>query len=128
MQLSLSVPALAGIFVIALPMILLASSLQMVVATYTRSFKEAQTYVSLLALVPALPGIGLAFLPIKPSLLNMLIPTFGQQLLINQLMRGEPIEPLFVVISAASTLVAALPLIYISVRLFERERVIFGPR
>jgi len=127
-QLRLSVPALAGIFVIALPMILLASSLQMVVATYTRSFKEAQTYVSLLALVPALPGIGLAFLPVKPTLVNMLIPTFGQQLLINQLMRGEPINLLFVAISAIATLVASLPLIYISVRLFERERVMFGPR
>jgi sodium transport system permease protein len=127
-QLTLSVPALAGIFLIALPMILLASGLQMIVATYTRSFKEAQTYVSLMALVPALPGLGLAFFPIKPGLLMMLIPTFGQQILINQLMRGEQLNPLFVVVSAAVTLVAAGLLTLIAVRLYERERIMFGAR
>ncbi len=79
-QLTLDVAALAAIFLISLPMILLASSLQMIIATFTRSFKEAQTYVAFLPLIPALPGIGLAFAPIKPSLWAMLIPTFGQQL------------------------------------------------
>ena len=84
-QITIDPRALVGIFLIALPMILLASSLQMVVATSTRSFKEAQTYVAFLPLIPALPGIGLAFLPVKPSPWNMLIPTFGQQLMINQM-------------------------------------------
>jgi len=62
-QLTINIPALVGIFLIALPMILLASGLQMIIATFTRSFKEAQTYVAFLPLIPALPGIGLAFLP-----------------------------------------------------------------
>jgi sodium transport system permease protein len=127
-KLALSAPALAGIFLIALPMILLASALQMIVATFTRSFKEAQTYVSLMALLPALPGLGVAFLPIKPGLVYMLIPTFGQQLLINQLMRGEPLDPLFVTVSTLATLVAAGTLIIVAVRLYQREQIIFGPR
>jgi sodium transport system permease protein len=127
-KLALSAPALAGIFLIALPMILLASGLQMIVATFTRSFKEAQTYVSLMALLPALPGLGVAFLPIKAGLVYMLIPTFGQQLLINQLMRSEPLNPLYVTISTLSTLIVSGALIYIAVRLYEREQIIFGPR
>jgi sodium transport system permease protein len=127
-QLALSAPALAGIFLIALPMILLASALQMIVATFTRSFKEAQTYVSLMALLPALPGLGVAFLPIKPGLIYMLIPTFGQQLLINQLMRAEPLNPLYVTVSTLATLVVSGALIYVAVRLYQREQIIFGPR
>jgi sodium transport system permease protein len=127
-KLALSAPALAGIFLIALPMILLASGLQMIVATFTRSFKEAQTYVSLMALLPALPGLGVAFLPIKAGLVYMLIPTFGQQLLINQQMRSEPLNPLYVTISTLSTLIVSGALIYIAVRLYEREQIIFGPR
>lgn len=46
-QLSISLYALVGIFMMSIPMTLLASGLQMVIATFTRSFKEAQTYVSL---------------------------------------------------------------------------------
>jgi len=109
-------------------MIFLASSLQMVVATATKSFKEAQTYTSLLALAPALPGLGLAFIPVKPNIINMLIPTFGQQLTINQFMRGEPIQIGLVALNAAGTLIIAGLLIVISVRLYGREQIMLGPR
>ncbi len=127
-QFSLNFSALAGIFLTALPMIFLASSIQMVVATATKSFKEAQTYTSLLALIPALPGIGLAFVPVKPNIFNMLIPTFGQQLIVNQFMRGEPIQVGYALLNALVTLVVTGILILVSVRLYERERIIFGPR
>ncbi len=125
-QLTLSGPALVGIFLLALPMILLASALQMIIATFTRSFKEAQTYVSFLPLIPALPGIGLAFLPVKANLWTMLIPTFGQQLLINQLMRGEPISGMNVLVSTLVTIALAIVLILLAIRLYKQERVLFG--
>ena len=127
-QLALDVNALLGIFLISLPMVLLASALQTVIVTFTRSFKEAQTYVGFLPLIPALPGLGLAFLPVKPALWMMLIPTFGQQILINQLMRGEVINSTFVVISVIATLLLSALLIWLAIRLYERERVLFGAR
>jgi sodium transport system permease protein len=120
--------ALIGIFLISLPMILLASALQMIIATYTRSFKEAQTYVGFLPLIPALPGIGLAFLAVKANFWTMLIPTFGQQLLINQLMRGEPVNPINVLISTVVTLILAGVLVWVAIKLYERERVLLGGR
>lgn len=125
-QLTLSGAALAGIFLLSLPMILLASALQMIIATFTRSFKEAQTYVSFLPLIPALPGIGLAFLPVKANLWTMLIPTFGQQLLINQLMRGEPVSTTNVLVSTLVTVALAIILILLAIRLYRQERVLFG--
>ncbi len=127
-QLALDVNVLFGIFLLALPMVLLASALQTVIVTFTRSFKEAQTYVGFLPLIPALPGLGLAFLPVKPQLWMMLIPTFGQQILINQLMRGEVINTLHVVLSVIATLLLALVLIAVAIRLYERERILFGAR
>lgn len=125
-QLSISPVALMGIFLISIPMVLLASGLQMVIATFTRSFKEAQTYVSFLPLIPAIPGMALAFLPVKASLWTMLIPTFGQQLLINQLMRAETIAPIHLWVSTLVTLLFAGILIGIAIKLYQRERVIFG--
>ncbi|MGQ0604212.1 MAG: ABC transporter permease [Anaerolineales bacterium] len=126
LRLSIDPLALAGIFVVCLPMVLLAAALQMIIATFARNFKEAQTYVGFLPLAPALPGLGLAFLPVKPDLWTMLIPTFGQQILINQFMRGEPISLVNVVVSAAVTLALAVGLIVVAIRLYEREQIILS--
>ena len=125
-QLSLDAMALASIFLISLPMALLASGLQMVIASFTRSFKEAQTYVAYLPLIPAIPGMALAFLPVKSELWTMLIPTFGQQLLINQLIRGEALSALNLWVSSIVTLVVAGILILVAIQLYQRERVVFG--
>lgn len=127
-QLTIDPRAMVSIFLLCLPMVLLAAALQMIIATFARSFKEAQTYAGFLPLIPALPGIGLAFLPVKPALWTMLIPTFGQQILINQFLRGEFVDPANVAISALATLALALILTWMAVRLFEQERVIFGAR
>ena len=83
-------------------------------------------YGAFLPLIPALPGLFLAFLPLRPAMWQMLVPTFGQQVLINQLMRGEPIDPLFTAVSAAVTLAIGLLLALAAMRLFGREQVLFG--
>jgi len=127
-QMSIDVSALIKIFLLSLPMIFLAGALQMIIATFTRSFKEAQSYVGFLPLIPALPGIGLAFLPVEPDLWTMLIPTFGQQILINQFMRAEPVSILNVLVSSGVTLLLAGILTSIAIRLFRQERIIFGSR
>jgi len=106
-------------------MILLASATQMIVATFAHSFKEAQTYLGWLPLIPALPGLALAFLPVKSDLWTMLIPTFGQQLLINQLIRGEVVNPTNIVVSTVMTLALSAILIYIAIRLYNREQILF---
>lgn len=126
LRLSIDVLALVNIFIVCLPMVVLAAALQMIIATFARNYKEAQTYVGFLPLVPALPGIGLAFLPVKPELWTMLIPTFGQQILINQFMRGEPVSAFNVAVSALVTLALAAVLIAVAIRLYQREQIILG--
>ena len=127
-QISLDSGALFWIFIISLPMVLLATALQMIIATFSRGFKEAQTYTSFLPLIPSLPGIGLAFLPVKAAVWNMSIPTYGQQILINQFLRAETVNPSHVILSSVTTLVLAVIFILIAIYLFQRERVIFGAR
>jgi len=115
-----------NIFFLSLPMILLASALQMVVASFTRSFKEAQTYLSFLPLIAGLPGAFLAFLPVKPGLATMLIPTFGQSILINQMLRGETVLLDHILIASAATLVVAIILVFVAIYLYQREQILFG--
>ena len=123
-RISLDVSTLFLIFLICLPIGLLASAIQMVVASFAKSTKEAGTYLPFIALIPSLPGMALAFFPVKPVLWMMLIPTFGQQILINQIMRMEPLDVLNIITSTMMTLMLSMGLFFIAVLLYERERLI----
>ncbi|MBN2389871.1 MAG: ABC transporter permease [Anaerolineae bacterium] len=128
MRLTIDVVALGAIFLVCLPLVVLAGSVQMIVATFAHSFKEAQTYLGWLPLIPALPGIALAFLPVKSDLWTMLIPTFGQQILINQLIRGEVVSMSNIWISTLVTVILTAVLIVIAMRLYNREQILFSKK
>jgi sodium transport system permease protein len=124
-RIGLNILTLLLIFLICLPIVFLASAIQMVVASFARSTKEAGTYLPFIALIPALPGLALAFFPVKPALWVMLIPTFGQQILINQFMRLEPINITFSMISTVTTLLVSMVITWIAIWLYEREQILF---
>ena len=73
------------------PMALFASALQMFVATFARSFKEAQTYVSVLIFLPMIPGMVTQIYPLQPAGWMMAVPALAQQLLLVDVMGGEPV-------------------------------------
>jgi sodium transport system permease protein len=125
-QIGLDIRALIAIFLICLPIVFLACAIQTLIASFTRTTKEAGTYLPFIGLIPSLPGLALAFLPVKPDLWTMLIPTFGQQILINQFLRYEPILVSNIVISAGLTMLLALVISFIGIKLYEGERIISG--
>ena len=55
---------MTGIIAAALPMCLFSAALQSAVATLARSFKEAQSYMGVLVLLPMIPGVMGALYPI----------------------------------------------------------------
>jgi sodium transport system permease protein len=125
-QLGLNVSTLVAIFFICLPIVFLACAIQTLIASFTRTTKEAGTYLPFIGLIPSLPGLALAFLPVKPDLWTMLIPTFGQQILINQFLRAEPILTSNLLISAAVTLVLSAFITLGAIKLYENESIIIG--
>jgi sodium transport system permease protein len=125
-QIGFSTGALVAVFLICLPIVLLACAIQTLIASYTKTSKEAGTYLPFVGLIPALPGLALAFLSVKPALWTMLIPTFGQQILINQFLRSEPIQVMNVVISTVVTILLTLVITYIAIKLYKSERIITG--
>ena len=124
-QLSLDPLSFVAIFLISFPIIILACALQMIIASAASSVKEAQSYLAFLPLLPALPGLILAFIPLQIELWMMFIPTFGQQVLINQLLRGESAALLNIFVSTAFTLVVAIGLVWWATRQFGSERTLF---
>ena len=126
LQIGLNSGALLAIFLICLPIVFLACAIQTLIASFTKTTKEAGTYLPFVGLIPSLPGLALAFLPVKPDLWTMLIPTFGQQILINQFLRSEPILGSNIVISAVLTILLATVITYMGIKLYEGERIISG--
>ncbi len=116
--------ALLAMFFMALPLMMVAVGVQLMIATVTRSFKEAQTYFGLLPLVPAIPGMAMVFSPVQTQKWMMTIPIFSQTLIMGQYVRDEDVELINLAYSASFTGLLALVLIYISSRLYERENLI----
>ncbi|MBI3150766.1 MAG: ABC transporter permease [Chloroflexi bacterium] len=125
-QIGFDLGPLAAVFVICLPIVLLACAIQTLIASFAKTTKEAGTYLPFIGLIPSLPGLALAFLPVKPDLWTMLIPTFGQQILINQFLRSEPISRMNIVVSATLTILLSVVITYIAIKLYEGERIITG--
>ncbi|MBM3810755.1 MAG: ABC transporter permease [Acidimicrobiia bacterium] len=115
-----------GLLACILPVALLAPAVQVVVATFARSFKEAQSYLTLVVLLPLLPGFAITFYPMTSSVWTSPIPIIGQYLIANDTLGGKPPGLLLHLIAGFSTLALALLLVMVATRLFERERIIFG--
>lgn len=111
---------------LTLPLMMVAVGVQFIIATVTRSFKEAQTYLGLLPLVPAIPGMVMVFAPVHAQTWMMAIPTFSQTLLLGRFVRGDDVAFLDAVISMSSSMIVALIFIAFAARLYERENLIFG--
>ena len=108
------------------PLALFSAALQTIVATFSKSYKEAQTYVGVIFLVPMIPSMLLMLLPIKEKLWMMSIPILSQNLLINQLLRGETIDLIAIIITIISSLVAGILLSLVAIKLFSREKILFS--
>jgi len=112
--------------VIAIPIALLASAAQLGVATFARSYKEAQAYLSYMIFVPTLPGVLLSVVPLQSELWMAAVPIFGQQVLLIDVIRGEPLSAAGVLIAALVATVCASLCLWGTAALFRREQTIFG--
>lgn len=108
-------------FFLLAPFTLLGAALMTLVASFTKSYKEAQTWVSIVLLAPTLPILVVSILMVRPTTELMLIPALSQHLLLVGLIKNEPLSILDISISAVSTLVAGIVLTLISARLYRRE-------
>jgi sodium transport system permease protein len=108
-------------FLVLAPFAPLGAVLLTLVASFTRSYKEAQTYLGLLLLVPTLPVIVASVLNVEPRPALMWVPSMSQHLLVTSLIKQEPMEWLMVAQSVLSTLLLTVLLTFVAIRLYKRE-------
>ena len=108
-------------FLLLVPFGLVGASLMTLVASFTKSFKEAQTWVSVVLLAPTMPILVVSILMVRPSTALMFVPSLSQHLLLVGLIRNEPLEPLHVLVSVGGTLLIGALLTWVCARLYRRE-------
>jgi sodium transport system permease protein len=121
MKLALDVSGCVFMFLLLMPLALVASAAQTALAAFSKSFREAQSQVSLLMLIPALPSMLLAINPIKPLMWFYAVPFFGHNFIIERIVRGEAIEMQPALIATASSILLALILLMMASRMYQRE-------
>lgn len=118
-----SVAVFLIMFLIAMPLMAFAVTMQVSIAAITRSMKEAQIYLGLLPVVPVLPGIAMTLSPITPSLGLASIPIYGQLMIFSKLIEGELPAVSHVFAASITTLLVAFFFFRWSTRLFQREKL-----
>jgi len=126
MTVDLGVKNISILLLILAPLAVLAASLQTIVATYSKSFKEAQTYVNLLIILPMIPSMALMFIPVKEKLWMMAAPVLSQNLIINHIMRGEQVEAGSILTAVTGSLLVGLLFALVAIKLYSRERLLFS--
>jgi len=111
-------------FVVLVPFVPLGAASMTLVASFTKSYKEAQGYLTLVLLVPTLPLVFASILNVRPSLELMLVPSLSQHLLIGTLIRGETVPFDMLLTASVSSLAVGAVLAWIATRLFEREGIL----
>ena len=91
------------------------------VASFTKSYKEAQTWLSIVLIAPTLPILIVSILNVRPKLEFMFVPSLSQHLILQDMVKNEPLVWLHVLISVASTLLIGAALTWVCARLYRRE-------
>jgi sodium transport system permease protein len=123
MSLNLGPRLVATILPIMVPLVFVIVITQMVVSAFAKTYREAQTYLGLLQLLPVIPSVLLSVMPITPKLWMYAIPLIGQQLTMMNLLRGEAIAPQSLALCTATTLIALVILFLLARRIYESERL-----
>ena len=123
-NISLNTDFMLFTLLVGLPLALLSASLQVMVSFVAKSFKEAQTYVTMVLLVPVALSMVTTY-NIAPDYLQWL-PIAAQQQAMIAFLKGSAIAMPQLLAASLLTLVIFAVCSYASSRLLKSEKVIFG--
>ena len=126
MDLTLGLDTLLRILLVIAPVAILAAALLTLLASFAKSYREAQSYMGLVILIPMIPSLIFMANPIKAEAWMMAVPLFSQNLLIGEIIRKEMVPAAWYGLSIVSTLAIGLALAVMAATLYNRPKLIFG--
>jgi len=119
-------PEAARFLAMVVPFAAMTSALQMLICTYGRSYREAQTYVSYLATAVSFVPAAVMFSGLKDAAWQLAVPVLGQQVVLARLLRGDALTVADWAVPSAIALVLAAACVWLVARLLREERIVFG--
>jgi sodium transport system permease protein len=112
------------IFMTALPFALVGSALMCLVASFTKSYKEAQTWLSVVLFVPLVPAIVHMIRPFEAELGILATPVLGQQVALLEILAGRELPATALALNLGSSLALAALIGAIALNFYKRERLL----
>nr|WP_275659027.1 ABC transporter permease [Shewanella sp. Isolate11] len=109
---------------VGLPIALMAAALQLFVSFMAKSFKEAQSYLTIVLIVPMMLSMAASY-NIAPETLQWL-PVSGQMQALIAYIKGQEFPAAQLAISSVATLVIAIGLALGMQRSLKSEKIVFG--
>jgi sodium transport system permease protein len=113
-----------SVFIMALPIAVLFSAVLMTIALFAKSHKEAQSYLTPMTFIVIFPAIAAMLPGVELTSKLALVPILSTSLLCKELVAGTYHWNLIAIIFL-STCVYAAAALFIAVKMFQRESVLF---
>src|ERR1700739_4962074 len=124
MQLQGKLPAVLSVFLMALPLAVLFSAGLITISLFAKSYKEAQSYITPLMIVVVVPAVAAMLPGVELTAKLALIPILNVSLLCKELVTGT-YHWNFIALIFLSTCVYAAAALFLAVKMFQREDVLF---
>ena len=113
-----------ALLMVSLPVPYIAASLQILLGLFAKSFKDAQSYIGILVILPMVPVIIRQFMPFVTEPWMAGIPIFAQSVLMMDVLAGSGYSFLSLGVALVSGFVASALLCLVAARLLTTERMI----
>jgi sodium transport system permease protein len=117
---------LAWVCIATIPLSLFAAALHIALAMNAKSFKEAQSMLSLVVLVPMVPGLIVSMLELKTAQWMDTVPMLSNQTLLRELAKGQDMGALPFLLTFLSSLLPALALVAFASWRMKSERYVLA--
>lgn len=111
---------------VLLPFAALMAAVNMLAATFGRSFKEAQTYVSYIAMAVQFAALVPVFLTVRDAFWQLLVPSVAQLSVLMKTLRGETVSLVHLAVPAMVCVAGTALCLLLQARLLRREQIVFA--
>jgi sodium transport system permease protein len=111
---------------VLLPFAALMAAVNMLAATFGRTHKEAQTYVSYIAMAAQFSAVVPIFLTVRDTAWQLLVPSVAQLTVLMKALRGEPLAAIDLWLPAAVCVAGTVACLLAQARLLTREAIVFS--
>lgn len=122
---NINVATFAILLLLLIPVCFLATSLQLFFSFQAKSFKEAQSTVTMLIAVPSMIPVALMVMDDKPAWVNWM-PISGQSMLMEDVFKGLPVDWTALLFTSVATLTVTAAFVLTLAKKLTSEKVVMS--